>query len=386
MIGDAPRVLLCGRPDLLTKPGGDTRQLLSLERHLGPRARLSLELRPALDDIDLVHLFNLSRPVEPAVQLDWARRHGRPTVLTPIYQDLREYNRLGRHGAGQLAFRALGARDGRLETVRALLNLARAGGRGLRAGLPLLARGALERGAEAALALQAGILANSDLLVFNSALEEQTVQRCLPTVPARPSAVVPVGVDPDELAAADPRPFLRRYGLAPGFVLSVGRIEDIKNQLALIRALERERTLQLVLVGPPNPRHAGYVNAVARAAAARPRTMLVHRLERPLLLSAMAAAAVHVLPSWFETAGLVSLEAAALGCAVVSTDRGYARGHLGEDAGYCDPSAPTSIRRAVLDALERGPSAPLRRRVLERYTEAAVAGRMEELYRRVAGR
>lgn len=386
MIGDATRVLLCGRPDLLTKPGGDTRQILSLARHLGPAARLSLELRPKLDGVQLVHLFNLSRPIEPAVQLDWARRHGRPVVLTPIYQDLREYNRRGRHGAGRLAFRALGAQDGRLETARALLNLARAGGDAVRAGLPLLARGALDRGGDAALALQEGLLASSDLRVFNSSLEEQTVQRCLPTVPVRSGAVVPVGVDPDELAAADPRPFLRRYGLAPGFVLSVGRVEDLKNQLALLRALAPQRALQLVLIGQPNPRHAGYVDAVARAAAARPRTMLIHRLERPLLLSAMAAAAVHVLPSWFETVGLVSLEAAALGCAVVSTDRGYAREYLGEEACYCDPSVPGSIERAVLEALERGGSAALRRRVLERYTEPAVARRMGELYRQVAGR
>lgn len=373
----APRVLLCGRPDLLTKPGGDTRQILGLLQHLGPSASLGLELQPRLAGIDVVHLFNLSRPVEPAVQAEHARRSGRPVVCTTIFQDLAEYNRRGRHGAGRALFRLLGRQDSRLETVRALVNLSRAGRRAVLHGLPMLAR-------LGATGLQARILENCALLVFNSSLEEETVRRCVP-IPSRPpdAAVVPVGIEPDEIAPVDPRPFLEGYGIEPGFVLSVGRIEDLKNQLGLIRALQHA-PLPLVLVGAVNPLHRAYARAVARAAAARPRTLLLHRIERPLVLSAMAAAAVHVLPSWFETAGLASLEAAAAGCAVVSTDRGYARAYLEEDASYCDPSDPASIRQAVERALGRGPSARLRQRVTARFTAANSARAMADLYRQVA--
>jgi len=377
-----PRVLLCGRADLLTKPGGDTRQILGLQRHLGDSARLSLDLRPQMDDVDLVHVFNLSRPIEPALQADQARRRGKPVVLTPIYQDLREYNRHGRHGAGRLLFRLLGGHDGRLETVRALVNLWRSSGHGLR-GLPLVGRAVLTHGGRAALGLQARVLENCDLLVFNSSLEEETVRSCITGATIRAaSARVPVGIDTEELSSADPTPFLRRFGLARGFVLSVGRIEDVKNQLALIQSL-RGDSVPLVLVGQVNPLHRAYARAVARAAGARPSTLVIHRLGRTLLLSAMAAAAVHVLPSWFETAGLVSLEAAAAGCAVVSTDRGYARAFLGDEAHYCSPSEPLSIRRAVLDALERGPSHALRTHVLAQLTEQRAAAMMHRLYRQV---
>ena len=96
-----------------------------------------------------------------------------------------------------------------------------------------------------------------------------------------------------------------------------------------------------------------------------------------------ALASVHVLPSWRETPGLVSLEAAAAGCRVVSTSIGSAREYLGNDACYCDPKDRDSIRRAVLDALNSPPSSQLRIRVLEQYTWEAAARTTLEVYRQV---
>jgi glycosyltransferase involved in cell wall biosynthesis len=373
-------VLLCGRSDLLAKPGGDTRQIISLQRHIG--AKLSLELHPRLSDVDVVHVFNLSRPMEPAVQVAHARRHGKRVICTTIFQNLREYNRRGRHGAGQHLFRLLGGRDHWLETTRAVTNLLASGRGGVQHGGPTLVRALLSHRGRAASVLQAGILENSDWVVFNSSLEEETVQSCFQTE-FRRRTIVPVGIDPEELEAAQPEHFLRRYRVAPGFVLSVGRLEDLKNQLGLIRALA-DLPLPLVLIGPENPRHRAYARSVARAAAARPRTLVIRRITRPMLLSAMAAAAVHALPSWFETAGLASMEAGAVGCAVVSTDRGYGRAVLGDEAFYCDPSRHASIRRAVVGALERGPSERLRDRLLTHFTEQNAAKAMGEIYRRVS--
>ncbi|MBK7308934.1 MAG: glycosyltransferase [Chitinophagaceae bacterium] len=46
------------------------------------------------------------------------------------------------------------------------------------------------------------------------------------------------------------------------------------------------------------------------------------RLTQTALANYYARARVHVLPSWFETCGLSSLEAAAMGCNIVITARG----------------------------------------------------------------
>ena len=382
----SPRVLLCGRPDLLTKPGGDTRQIQTLQRCLGHDAGLSLELAPDCGGYDLAHVFNLSRPVEPALQAEHARRAGLPVICTPIFQDLWRYNRWGRVGSGRVVFSALGRDDDRLEDLRAVVNLLRAGpGELLRR--PALCADLLQHAlwgrGRSALDLQRRLLVNSQAVVFNSTLEQERVARCLGLADGAVNGeVVPVGIVPAEFEQADPAPFSRRFGLER-FVLSVGRIEDLKNQLNLIKALA-DLPVPLVIIGGVNPRHRRYNRALELAAEARPRTLLLRGLPRAGLVSAMAAAAVHALPSWFETAGLTSLEAALAGCAVVSTDCGGAQPYLGQDAHYCDPADLDSIRQAVEDALERGPSARLRERVLERFTVEASAAAMERIYQRVA--
>ena len=379
------RALLCGRPDLLSKPGGDTRQILTLQQALGPETGLCLELEPRCAGYDLVHLFNLSRPVEPYLQGRAASRAGLPLVLTTIFQDLERYNVKGRYGLGRTAYHLLGGDGERLEDARALLNLTRAGAAALlrqpRLGAGFLSR-ALGGPGTSALALQRWLLESSGALVFNSAQEAETVARRFgPSATGAASEIVPVGIDPDEFKAPDATDFVRRFGLED-FVLSIGRVEDLKNQLALIEAL-KPLDIPLVLAGGINPRHRGYAQAVSRAAAARPNTLLVGPLERSMVVSALAAAAVHVLPSWFETAGLVSLEAAAAGCAVVSTDAGYARAYLGDEAEYCDPGDTSSILGAVQRALARGPSPGLQEEVLGRFTVGRGAEAMTGVYNRV---
>ena len=58
-------------------------------------------------------------------------------------------------------------------------------------------------------------------------------------------------------------------------------------------------------------------------------------------------ARVHVLPSCFETTGLVSLEAALSGCRIATTNRGFAREYLLDHATYLDPADPASIAQIV---------------------------------------
>lgn len=380
----SPRVLLCGRPDLLRKPGGDTFQILTLQRALGSRAGLSLELSPDVTGYGVVHLFNLSRPLEPALQARAAARAGVPVVTTTIFQDLSLYNARGRRGVGWAVRWLLGGDDERLEDARAVLNLSRAGA------LELLAHPALTAGllghaltsrGPSATALQRELIANSDTLVFNSQLEAESVERCLGPLPANVRVeVVPVGIDAQAFQALDAAPFTRRFGISE-CVLSLGRVEDLKNQLTLIKALAG-MDIPLVLAGAVNPRHRTYARAVSRAAAARPDTHMVGPLEREMVLSALTAARVHVLPSWFETVGLASLEAAAAGCAVVSTYAGYARAYLGDEAEYCDPADGGSIRAAVERALQRGPSRRLQDRVLQRFTVQRGAEAMAGVYER----
>ena len=90
-----------------------------------------------------------------------------------------------------------------------------------------------------------------------------------------------------------------------------------------------------------------------------------------------------MLPSWRETPGLVSLEAAAVGCPVVTTSVGSTREYFGAEALYCDPWSRASIRKAVASAI-RGPgSESLRLRVRRDFTWLRAAEATLRAYRLV---
>ena len=166
------------------------------------------------------------------------------------------------------------------------------------------------------------------------------------------SMVVPNGVV-RELYDPPPSPnpsFREKYG-KNGFILEVARIQSAKNQAGLILALF-DLDIPIVFVGQPSPYEPDYVDRCHELAEKRGKVYFTGPLPPHELGSIYASAAVHALPSWRETPGLASLEAAAAGCKVVSTSLGSASDYFGELAWYCDPSDPGSLRQAVIQALE----------------------------------
>ncbi|HEX6169318.1 MAG TPA: glycosyltransferase, partial [Chitinophagaceae bacterium] len=94
-------------------------------------------------------------------------------------------------------------------------------------------------------------------------------------------------------------------------------------------------------------------------------------------------AKVHILPSWFETTGLSSLEAATLGCNVVITDRGDAKEYLNKYAFYCDPALPESIFEAVAAASKAQVDPALAEMVKRNYSWKKAAEETYKVYKEV---
>ncbi len=103
-----------------------------------------------------------------------------------------------------------------------------------------------------------------------------------------------------------------------------------------------------------------------------------------MLESAYAAARVLALPSWFETPGLVALEAALAGTAVVITPHGCTREYFGDRVEYARPDDRVEIGRAIGDAWQRGPDPGLAAHVQAHYLWSEVARRTAEAYEQVA--
>jgi glycosyltransferase involved in cell wall biosynthesis len=148
-------------------------------------------------------------------------------------------------------------------------------------------------------------------------------------------------------------------------VICAARIEGIKNQLNLIKALNNTG-YTLMLIGSPAPNQRKYYEECRRIAAKN--IFFYNHMPQEILTGYYKAAKVHALPSWFETCGLSSLEAAAMGCNIAITEKGYTRDYFGDDAFYCDPADPRSIYDAIDSAAHSDPPKKLQEKVLQNYT------------------
>jgi glycosyltransferase involved in cell wall biosynthesis len=172
--------------------------------------------------------------------------------------------------------------------------------------------------------------------------------------------VIPNAIDPRVFSPPTP-PGPREKGL----VLCVGRIEGLKNQRTLIRALNGTE-FKVMIIGSASANHMGYYEA-CRAAAA-PNISFAGPMSQQELAALYSRAQVHVLPSWFETTGLSTMEAAAMGCAIVITDKGDQREYFGDQAFYCDPAEPATILQAVRQAAAAPPDGKLQQKIHLEYT------------------
>ncbi len=285
---------------------------------------------------DIVHAFG--SPLHIRDVLREARRRGARVVVSPIYWE---------YGAAQ-------GLAGRL--LRSPNRAARLTVSSVRRGIDATAARVRGRAEEAAMLLEL-----ADLLLPNSESEALRIRSTLDVT--TPMHVVYNGFDPRTFSS--PETPVERQG-----IVCVARLEPHKNQLGLIKAL-RGVAVPLTLVGEEHPHHPGYAERCR--AAAGPNVEFRSVLTQEELAELFRTAKVHVLPSWFETTGLVSLEAAACGCAVVTTSRGDTREYFGDLAVYCDPAQRRSIRTAVEEALEAGATPGLAEHVRERFSWEATA-------------
>jgi len=117
---------------------------------------------------------------------------------------------------------------------------------------------------------------------------------------------------------------LARWGLSPGFILSVGTLEPRKNLGTLLKAYAQMRSqpsldVPLVFVGS-----RGWLfdetEALIHQLKLVGRVRFIEGCSEAELAHLYRAAAVHVLPSHYEGFGLTALEAMANGCPVVASD------------------------------------------------------------------
>jgi len=224
------------------------------------------------------------------------------------------------------------------------------------------------------------MLLSSDLIFPNSEIEKKQIARLF-AVPEEKMSVVYNGVD-ERFLNADAELFRQRFGAKP-FVLSVGRIEPRKNQLNLIRAVKRLGGMRLVLIGSPVSEYPEYDVQCRREGEGFTTFVPTIPHDDPLLESAYAACSLFVLQGWFETPGLVALEAALAGATVIVTRGGSTVEYFADMADYLDPASPVQMSELIrrnLDSVSSERKNELKMRILDRYTWDRAAEKTLQAY------
>lgn len=355
------KVLFISRSTLYTLRGGDTTQVDSTAaalRKLGVQVDIRLAgAVESLEGYDLVHFFNIIRPADI---LAYARQLSVPYVVSSIFVDYSLYDRQERQGLGGALARVF--TSSQLEYAKALGRVC--------LGQDKLVSKTYLLGHRRAMRW---IAKNAALVLPNSENEAKRLQVYLGQ--GFPYRVVPNAVSPELFY---PLPGVARD---PRRVISVGQVEGRKNQHRLIEAT-RDMDVELVIIGRASPNNTRYYDHCR--AIAHNRVRFIDFVPQPELNEWYNSAGVHALPSWFETTGLSSLEAAAAGCRLVVSEAGDTRDYFTGRANFCQPGDVSSIRQALSMALSSdGHGAAFRDVILEKYTWDRAARQTLDAYQHV---
>lgn len=319
--GRGLKILFQSRENTFTQPGGDTILINQLKDNLsalGNQVVIDIEGKEDASNYDLVHLFNFALPDILRLQALKATSANTPFVVSSLAEDIPSFHNQSHVLAGALIdYVNTNQQSFSSPNLNAVERIERF--------------------------QNDWTVRHASAILANGEGERKVLQRDYPE--ATNIKVVKLAHFPSKKASPDL--FVNTYGIKD-FVLCVGRLETRKNQLMLLKALENSDLTVVLAAGgfTYQPEYGEAVNNFRRNG----KTLVLGRLEQEMLDSAYAAAKVHVLPSWYELPGLVSLEAAHNNCNIVASDTGTTKDYFGESAFYCDPSNEQSIANAVIAA------------------------------------
>jgi glycosyltransferase involved in cell wall biosynthesis len=144
--------------------------------------------------------------------------------------------------------------------------------------------------------------------------------------------------------------FLSKYKIPADYILQVGRIEYIKNQLNLLYSLMDYPNIPIVFVGKVFEKE--YFDKLNKLASKRGNVFFIANVEHADIKDFYKYAKVHVLLSLRESPGLVSLEALSMNCPIVVSDNRFAptSTYFKDTAFITNPLNEKDIKEKVLKA------------------------------------
>lgn len=358
------KILFISRASLFTIKGGDTIQIQKTAealQKLGAIIDIKLSNEKNIDyrKYSLIHFFNIIRPADMLLHI---KKSNLPYVISTIYVDY----------ANPAAQKTKGVRDGALNLFTSdTQEYIKTIGKSILQREKIISGNYIWKGHKAsvkwALKNAAELLPNSES-EYKRLLASYGIEKKYTVIPNAADVEI-FNYKKEDIQAKD-----------RNMILCVARIELRKNQLNLIKALN-DTNFQLYLIGNPAPNHIAYYKECKKIS--KPNVHFIDAVTQHELVHYYKKAKVHVLPSWFETTGLASLEALFCGCNIVVTKYGDTRDYFdANDFIYCDPGSVASIREAVVKAAGHEISAKHIDNAMGRYTWQNAAEKTFSVYKK----
>lgn len=328
-------ILFIARSTLYEVSGGDTIQIIKTAEELRKLGvvvdiKLSNEKNINYGQYDLLHFFNIIRPSDIITHID---KCNKPFVVSSIYLLYEDFeNNSSIKSVKDFIVKMLNASQREYVKViaRRIKNKER-----------IVSSKYILWGHKKSIRY---ILDKTAMLLPNSESEYKRLKKDFPE--AKSYRVIPNAADPaffnctqDDIDKKDPL-----------MVVCVARIEGRKNQLNIIKALNGTQ-YKLFIVGKPAPNHLQYFEECKKEAGEN--VQFMHYVDKQTLKDLYLKAKVHILPSWFETTGLSSLEALFCGCNIVITKYGDTLDYFSSKNTFvCEPNDIASIFNKIKEAAQ----------------------------------
>ena len=318
-------ILFLIRSDYLDKSGGDTFQALKTKEYLEKNNNVKIDIQHDIDNVelsnyDIIHIFNI-QIVDFAYNLVKKCRQKSQTIpilFSPIIWDMSD----GIYTSYYFKYFSNYFICGKFRFIRKLVDL-----------IMLKHRKKIQY-----------ILTECSCLLPNSLEEDEFLKRKYKTI--YKSIIVPNCID-IKMTSEEKKIGFKDY------ILEVGRIEPIKNQLGVLKAMMKQPDIPIIFIGKKNQSYIRYLNKLDKLAKKRGNTFFIEHMPQDELISYYKNAKVHVLPSFRESPGLVSLEALYYNTNIVVSNKEFCpTGYYNfEKMAYiCNPYNLKSIRNAILNA------------------------------------
>jgi len=336
-------VLVKGRVDSKKKIGGDILSFVDripyLEK-LGVSIEIDYEGIKSSKNYDIVHLQqSFFNSYDIFSHLEEAKYYNKPIILKPLYNSIKDteyYMRFGQSKTISLLYKTLNNHNLYVKIKDLFYSL-------YNRNLKNVEKKIFSNYSK----MQNYILKNS-YLIPDSHLEMATINKEF-NININNYSVVSnsLGID-DELDNISPSLFFNKYKIKD-FVLCAGRVEPLKNQVNLLRALS-ETNLTVVVCGTTFSYHRKYNKTFKKLIKNNPNFIWIGFVDRKMLFSALKNAHVVAIPSWTEVSPALGIEGGYFDCNIVTTNRGYGKEYFKKNVWYLDPNDLESIKTSVLDA------------------------------------